>query len=433
MRVPDPWRTIRRASLFGVATTAILVGTVGLWAATAPLAGAVIASGRVVVESNVRRVQHPAGGVVAEIRVRDGSHVKAGDVLVRLDETHAKASLALIDIELRRFQARKARLEAERDGRAAIEFPDALLQLASDPTIIQAMAGEVSLFRSRREAAEGQTSQFRERIAQSRDEIVGLTSQIEAKRAQAELIDQELEGVKQLYKQNLVAISRLTSLQREASRLAGENGSLLSDIARVKGRIAEIELQILQVGQDVRREVTAELRDVDGKIADLSERRIAAADQLERTELRSPQDGIVHQTTVHTIGGVIGPAEQIMLIVPQTDGLVVEARIDPAMIDRVRVGQSVLLRFPAFDSATTPDLHGTLKHVSAEITTEQQTGASYYTARATLDPSQLDRLGGKALLPGMPVEAYIQTGMRTAFAYLAKPIEDQIARSFRYD
>lgn len=429
----DPWRDIRRATLFGVATIAVLFGTVGLWAATAPLAGAVIASGRIVVESNVRRIQHPSGGVVAEIRVKDGDRVRAGDVLVRLDETHARASLALIEIELRRFQARRARLEAERDGKPGFALPEELTGRAEEPAVVQAIAGESSLFRTRREASDVQRSQFRERIAQSREEIRGLAAQIEAKRAQAVLIRQELEGVQKLYDQSLVALSRLTALQREASRLTGEEGSLIADTARVKGRIAEIELQILQIDQDLRREVTTELRDVEGKIADLSERRIAAVDQLARTEMRAPQDGIVHQKTVHTIGGVIGPAEQIMLIVPETDGLVVEARIEPAMIDRLRVGQSVLLRFPAFDSATTPDLRGRLSQVAADLTTEQQTGTSFYTARVTLDQAELGRLGGKSLVPGMPVEAFVQTGMRTALAYLAKPIEDQLARTFRYD
>ncbi|TCR67683.1 HlyD family type I secretion periplasmic adaptor subunit [Bosea sp. BK604] len=429
----DPWREMRGATIFGVATIAVLFGTVGLWAATAPLAGAVIASGRVVVESNVRRIQHPSGGVVAEIRVKDGDHVKGGDVLVRLDETHARASLALIEIELRRFQARKARLEAERDGKPDFVLPSDLIERASDPAIVQAIEGERSLFRSRREAAEGQTSQFRERIAQSREEIRGLAAQVEAKRIQSNLIRQELEGVQKLYDQSLVAISRLTALQREASRLVGEEGSLVADTARVKGRIAETELQILQIAQDLRREVTTELRDVDGKIADLSERRIAAVDQLARTEMRAPQDGIVHQATVHTIGGVIAPAEQIMLIVPQTDGLVVEARIEPQMIDRLRVGQAVVLRFPAFDSATTPDLHGKLSQVAADASTDEKTGVSYYTARVSLEQVELDRLGGKSLMPGMPVETFIQTGMRTALAYLVKPLQDQVTRTFRYD
>jgi HlyD family secretion protein len=195
--------------------------------------------------------------------------------------------------------------------------------------------------------------------------------------------------VQKLYVQSLVALSRLTALQREASRLVGEQGSLVSDTARVKGRIAEVELQIVQIDQDLHREVATELRDVDGKIADLSERRIAAVDQLARIEMRAPQDGVVHQQIVHTIGGVIGPAEQIMLIVPETDGLVVEARVEPTMIDRLRIGQGVVLRFPAFDAATTPDLHGELSRVSADASTDPQTGASYFTVRASLGRAEI--------------------------------------------
>lgn len=429
---PDPRRDIRQATLFGVATIAILFGTVGLWAATAPLSGAVIASGKVVVESNVRRVQHPSGGVVAEIRVKEGDRVRAGEVLVRLDATNARASLALIEIELMRFQARKARLEAERDSASELALSEELRERVQDPMVTAAVTGELRLFRTRRAAAEVQRAQFRERIAQSHEEIKGLAAQIEARRAQATLINQELDGVQKLYDQNLVAISRLTALQREASRLVGEQGSLTSDTARVKGRIAEIQLQIVQIDEDLRREVTTELRDVDGKIADLSERRVAARDQLDRIEMRAPQDGLVHQQIVHTIGGVIGPAEQIMLIVPETDGLVVEARVEPAMIDRLHVGQSAMLRFPAFDSATTPDLKGRLIHVSADSSTDQQTGASFYTVRVALDRSELNRLDGKVLLPGMPVETFIQTGTRTALAYLVKPFQDQLARSFRH-
>jgi len=428
----DPGRDIRKAAIVGVATIALLFGTVGIWAATAPLAGAVIASGKVVVESNVRRVQHPSGGVVAEIRVKDGDRVKSGDVLVRLDETHAKASLALIELELRRFQARKARLEAERDGLPAIVTPPELVERAAEPVVIQATESENTLFRTRRTASDGQRSQLRERVAQSHEEIKGLVAQLASRRAQAALIGQELEGVQKLYDQSLVALSRLTGLQREASRLAGEEGSLTSDMARVRGRIAEVELQILQVDQDLRREVTTELRDVEGKIADLLERRVAASDQLARIEMRAPQDGIVHQQTVHTIGGVIGPAEQIMLIVPETDGLVVEARIEPTMIDRLRVGQAVVMRFSAFDSTTTPDLNGRLIQVSADATTDEKTGASFYIARVGLERAEVSRLGGKTLMPGMPVETFIQTGSRTALAYLVKPIEDQLARSFRY-
>ena len=369
---------------------------------------------------------------MAEIRVKDGDRVKAGDVLVRLDDTNAKASLALIEIELVRFQARKMRLEAERDGLPDLVVGQDLQSRADAAAVAKAFAGELQLFRTRRIAANVQRSQLRERILQSREEIEGLKAQIDARKMQASLVDQELAGVHDLYRKNLVSLSRLTVLQREASRLVGERGSLLSDTARIKGKITEIELQIIQIDEDLRREVSTELRDVDGKIADLSERRIAARDQLDRIEMRAPQDGFVHQRTVHTVGGVISPAEQIMLIVPETDVLVVEARIDPAMIDRLRIGSAVVLRFPAFDAATTPDLKGSLTHVSADASTDPQTNASYYTARIALDRAEVERLGGRPLLPGMPSDAFIQTGTRTALAYLIKPIEDQLIRTFRY-
>ncbi len=225
---------------------------------------------------------------------------------MRLDETNARASLALIEIELRRFQARRARLEAERDGLPQMTIPEELKERADEPAVAQAVTGELRMFEARRVAADVQRSQLRERIAQAHEEIKGLAAQIEARQGQAILIEQELAGVQKLFDQSLVALTRLTSLQREASRLVGERGSLVSDTARVRGRIAEIELQIIQIDEDLRREVSTELRDVDGKIADLSERRIAALDQLARIEMKAPQDGIVHQQIVHTIGGVIG-------------------------------------------------------------------------------------------------------------------------------
>lgn len=429
----DPRRDIRIASFFGLVTLGVLLGTVGLWAATAPLSGAVIASGKVVVESNVRRIQHPSGGVVAEIFVRDGDAVRAGDVLLRLDETNARASLALIDIELVRMQARKARLEAERDGLEQPVFPQGLLARVNDAAAVEAVEGEQRLFEVRKAAADVQRAQFRERIQQSNEEIVGLLAQIEAREVQTRLINQELESVRTLYDKGLIALSRLSSLEREAKRLEGEAGSLVADTARARGRIAEIELQIIQIDEDLRREASTELRDVDGKIADLSERRIAASDQFDRIEMRAPQDGIVHQQTVHTVGGVIGPAEQVMLIVPETDGLIVEARVEPTMIDRIRIGQKANVLFPAFDSATTPEVEGNVAHVSADSSTDEQTGMSYYTVRIALGAEQLGRLEGKELLPGMPAEAFIQTGSRTALAYLVKPVEDQLTRAFRYD
>ncbi|HWM45511.1 MAG TPA: HlyD family type I secretion periplasmic adaptor subunit [Xanthobacteraceae bacterium] len=428
-----PFKDIRTTSLAGISALVLTLGTAGVWATTAPLASAVIAQGQVVVESNARRVQHPTGGVIADIRVNDGDHVHAGDILVRLDDTTTRANLGVIENQLHQLMARKARLVAERDGAASMQVPRELAARTGDPAIDGILAGEKSLLAARRKAVDGQLSQLKERIAQTREEIRGLTAQADSKREQIRLIEHELDGVRELYRNNLIPLSRLTSLEREAARLAGEQGQHMADVARAKGRITEIELQMIQIGQEQRREVTTDLRDVETKIADLLERRTAALDQLQRIDVRAPQDGIVHQKSVYTIGGVIGSGEQMMLIIPEKDGLVVDARVEPQMIDRVKVGQAVTLRFSAFNSATTPELSGSLTRVSADLTRDQQTGVSFYVARVRLDVGELEKLAGKRLVPGMPVEVFIQTGSRTALAYFFKPIEDQLNRAFRYE
>lgn len=426
----DPFRDIRRAAGLGIATLVIVASTAGVWAITAPLASAVIAPAQVVVDSNVRRVQHPTGGVVAEIYVNDGDEVRAGDMLVRLDETMPRANLALIENQLNQLMVRRARLQSEQNGNDTVALPVEIAARRNVAAIAEMIDGETTLFVRRRDAISGQQSQLRERKAQIADEIRGLEAQIVSKREQIRWIQTELEGVRQLYEKNLVPYARLTALEREASRLTGEEGQLIAEIARAKGRITETELQIIQLVQDQRREVATELRDVETKIADLGERRIAALDQLDRVLLRAPQDGLVHQKSVHTVGGVITAGEQLMLIVPK-DSLVVEAKVDPQMIDRLRVGQSARLRFSAFDAAVTPELDGTLTRVAADLTKDQQSGVAYYVARISLTPSELGKLDGKVLVPGMPVEAFIQNGVRTAFAYLRKPLEDQLARAMR--
>jgi HlyD family secretion protein len=424
-------RSMRRQTLAGLAVVVLLFGGFGVWAATTSLSGAVISAGQVVVESNVKKVQHPTGGIVGEIRVRDGDHVQTGDLVIRLDETVTRASLSMVSKQLDQFEARQARLVAERDGLKSINFPDSLLSRKDYADVAEVLAGERSLFEARRTAIEGQRAQLTERVTQLREEIRGLEAQAAAKRKQTALINQELEGVDRLYKQNLVPITRLTSLQREASRLDGEEGQLVASIAASRGKIAETELQIIQLVQDLKREVAAELRDSQAKIGELVERKVAAEDQLRRVDIRAPQNGFVHQLATHTIGGVINAGEPIMLIVPQADSLVVETRIAPQDIDQVHPGQRVTLRFSAFSQRTTPEIFGTVSRVSADLTREQQTNTSYYTVRVSIPENELKKLEGKALIPGMPVEAFIQTGSRTALSYLVKPFEDQVARAFR--
>jgi HlyD family secretion protein len=293
------------------------------------------------------------------------------------------------------------------------------------------MAGEQRLFESRRTTRGGQRAQLRERITQTNEEIRGLSSQLEAKESEIKFIAEELVGVADLYKKNLIPIIRYMQLQRDKARLEGERGQFIAEIARARGKVSETELQILQLDHDFRNEVLRDLREAQGKIAELKERVTAAEDQLRRIELRAPQSGIVNQLAVHTVGGVVANGETVMLIVPRADELVVEARVAPQDVDQLVVGAKATVRIMAGNQRTTPDITGTLTRISADVTREQQTGLSYYLVRATLDEDQVRRLGDLRLVPGMPAEAFIQTYARTPLEYLLRPLSDQIARTFR--
>ena len=429
---PSPTRgSIRRNILAGLVVFALLALGVGGWASTTPLAGALIASGSVVVDSNVKKVQHPTGGVIGELRVHDGDRVHGNDIVARLDQTVTRANLAIITKGLDELSARKARLASERDGAVAVVFPERLLSRAKEPEIAQIMEGERKLFELRRSARAGQKAQLQQQSAQLQEEIVGLTAQQKAKAREVTLINRELEGVRGLYAKQLVQLTRLTQLEREATRLEGEQAQLIAAVAQAKGKISEIELKILQIDQDLSSEVAKELREIDGKIGEFVERQVAAEDQLQRVDIRAPQDGTVFQLSVHTVGGVIGPAETLMLIVPDGDSLAIEARVNPQDIEQVQLNQKAVLRFSAFNSATTPEIEGYVSRISADISSDQRTGQTYYTIRLSIPSEQLSRLGEVKLVPGMPVECFIQTGERTFLAYLLKPLRDQMTRTFR--
>jgi len=425
--------SIRRHLLAGLAAIFVLVGGIGGWAATTELSGAVIAPGQLVVQSDVKKVQHPTGGVVAELNVRDGDSVEAGDVVVRLDDTVTRANLAIVVKSLQQLEARQARLEAERDGTDTVVFPASLLALQHDPEVARLIAGETKLFELRRSAREGQKAQLAERVDQLHEEIEGLTSQIAAKEREIELINEELVGVRDLWEKKLIQVQRVNELDRQAARLEGERGQLVAATAQARGRISEIELQVIQIDQDMRSEVAEELRDIQAKTAELVERKVAAEDELRRIDIRAPQSGRVHQLAVHTVGGVIGAGEVLMLTVPVTDELTVEAKIAPQDIDQVSVGQPAVLRFSAFNQRTTPEVRGEVTRVSADLTLDERTGISYYTARISLTADEARRLGNVSLAPGMPVEAFIQTGERTVLSYLTKPLADHAMRTFRGD
>lgn len=415
----------------GLAATIFLVGGLGVWAGTSQIAGAVLASGTVVVEGNVRKVQHPTGGVIGELRVRDGDKVSAGDVLLRLDETMTRAGLLVITRQIDELLIRSARLMAERDGAERFEWPAVLFPRSSEPELVAIVASELTLFQSRRTAKNGQKAQLRERIRQLEQEITGLTGQHAAKRREIELIAKELAGLDKLFAKNLVSTTKYTATQREAARVGGEESQLVAALAQARGKIAEIELQIIQLDQDERSGVIRELREIEAKLAELNERRIAAADQLSRVDIRSPMTGLVHQLAVHTIGGVITPSEPLMVIVPESEALVIEARIAPQDIDQVRGADIAWVRFPAFNQRTTPEFIGNLARVSADLSRDAQTGQSFYVARITLPEAEAKRMGELRLVPGMPAEIQIATQERTALTYFMKPLTDQFVRAFR--
>ena len=427
----NPHASIRRHIVIGCVVVAFIVVGLGGWASTAEISGALIAQGALVVDSNVKKVQHPTGGVVGEVRVRDGDRVKAGDILIRLDETVTHANLAIVTKGLTELYARKARLAAERDGADSVATPKELAGASNDPDVRDAIASERKLFDLRRTARLGQKDQLQQRIKQLQEQITGLVAQQDAKSKEMSLIDQELQGVRDLWAKNLVQLSRLTSLEREEARLQGERGQLIAAAAEAKGKIVETELQILQVDQEFTSDVAKELRETDNKIGEYVERKVTAEDQLKRTDIRAPQDGVVFQSTANTVGGVITAGDPIMLIVPETDTLLVEAKVEPRDIDQVQLGQTVLLRFSAFNLRTTPEINGTVVRVAADTSTDQRTGQSYYVVRISMTADEIKRLGDVKLTPGMPVEAFIQTGERTMLSYLVKPLHDQLMRAFR--
>jgi HlyD family secretion protein len=424
-------RSIRRHVLIATTVGIFVAGGAVGWAVTTELSGAVVAPGSLVVDSNVKKVQHPTGGVVGELRVRDGVHVRAGDLLIRLDETVTRANLAIVLKGLDEAAARQARLEAERDDDSQVRFSAELMSRMANPDVRRVVDGEQKLFDLRKSARAGQKAQLKERIGQLKEEIGGLTVQAAAKRSEIELIAKELEGVRYLWRQNLVPITRLNPLEREAVRIGGERGQLMASMAQARGKMTETELQIIQIDQDLRSEVAKELREVQGKMAELVERRVAAEDQLMRTDIRAPQSGVVHQLMVHTIGGVITASEPAMLIVPESDDLTVEVKLPPQNIDQLALGQPAVLRFSAFNQRTTPEINGTVVRISGDIVADQKSGATYYLVHIATPPQEIARLEGLKLLPGMPVEAFIQTQARTVLSYLVKPLRDQVAKAFR--
>jgi HlyD family secretion protein len=427
----DVARSIRRHLMAGLVASVALVGGAGAWAAVTNLSGAVVASGHFVVDSYVKKVQHPTGGVVGEILIGEGAEVNAGDVVMRLDATQTRANLAIVTKRLDELAARLARLEAERDDLPAITFPNWLLARRDNPDVISAIHSETRLFEFRKESREGKKAQLTERISQYHHEIEGLKAQEDAYQKGIEVLEKEIGALSGLREQGIVSDQRLNSLKTQLATYGGERGEKIAYQAQAAGRITETRLQILQVDQDLKAEVGRELREVQGQFGEYVERKVAAEDELRRIDIVAPQSGIVHQLAVHTVGGVVTPADPIMLIVPEGDDLALEVQIAPKDIDQIQLGHKAVLRMSAFNLRTTPELNGYVNRIAADLTTDEKTGVSYYLARLAVAPEELAKLKDLRLMPGMPAEAMIQTGERTALSYLVKPLSDQINRAFR--
>ncbi|SCW90769.1 HlyD family secretion protein [Rhizobium mongolense subsp. loessense] len=422
---------IRRLTMFALAVIVLLVGVLGGLAATVRLQGAVIAAGTLVVDSYVKPVQHQKGGTVGKVFVKNGDRVEAGQMLVHLDDTQTRANLGIVSKRLKELTARTARLSAERDSNDVIVFPERLLKEREAVEVAAMLDGEQRLFHDRRSSKMGRKAQLAERVRQLSKEAEGLTAQQDGKRQAIAILNKELASLQPLLDQGIIPATRVYALQRDAADLTGELGSLIASAAQTNGKIAETQLQIIQVDDDQRTEVSDQLRQAESEIGEYAERLVAAEDELRHIDIRAPQAGIVHQLAVHAPGAVVTPGEAIMQIVPDSDVLTPELKLSPQDIDQVAVGQDVMLRFSAFTQRSTTELNGRVTKIAADLTTDQRTGESYYSLRVFVPETEWARLGNLVPVAGMPVEAFVQTGERTALAYLTKPLTDQVARAFR--
>lgn len=415
----------------GMLTIVVAFGGFGTWAALASLDSAAIAPGVVVVETDRKSVQHLEGGLVKQVLVRDGDRVEKNDVLVRLEDTHARAVYAIVRGELDAAIAEESRLIAERDDLDEVVFPADLLARARITKVAQAIRGQRHMFAARRSALVGQVEILEKSIAQFREEIEGLRSEQAAREQQIAILDDELRGLRRLLAQGNVPRNEVLAYERKLAELRGEKGRFMANVARAEQGIGEARLRIGQLRKTAREEVAAELRQVQERLFGLEERLVAATDVLGRTEIRAPASGIVMGLQAHTTGGVIAPGREILQVVPVGDRLVIEAHIDPIDIDDVAVGQQATVRLTAFKLRSTPIIVGTLMSLSADTLLDEQSATPYYLARIEVSKEQLASFGDLQLQPGMPVEALVKTGSRTALGYMLSPLTENIDLAFR--
>ena len=415
----------------GLAVIVLLLGSLVAWSMTAKIGGAVIASGKLAVESKRKTVEHLDGGIVGALLVRDGDRVGAGQLLLRLDDTLEKANLAVVVNQLDELRARAARLRAELKGEETVVFRTVLMERQDDPTVAEILQGERALFEARKASRDSRLQILEQRIAGFRDQIKGLEDQQAARERQMALTRQELEVVEKLLKKGLAPLTRALDLKSRLQQLSAQRAEHATEIAQAQNEIGEIRLQMTDDAQGFREEVTGELRDVQARIFSLAERHVAAEARLSRLDIVAPQAGVILDLKVHTIGGVIRAGEPILDIVPEEDELILEALVQPKDIDKVETGLRSKIRLSAFDQQTTPEILGTLTSISADRLEDPREGVPFFIAQIRIDNEEKEKLGDLRLVPGMPAEVFIQTGERLAISYFLKPLVDNLSRAFK--
>lgn len=414
----------------GLALLGIAFGALFLWSVLAPIAKGIVAPGLVAVDSNRKTIQHLEGGIVSEILVRDGDVVKSGQVLMRLDEVTSQAQRDVLYGQFLTAKAQEARFIAERDGLKSIVFPAQLQGDGDNGRNSFIRASEEEVFKSRRDALNGQLSIFEQRIKQLDEQSKGLTAQVNANTQQITLIDGELEGLQQLFEKGYASKTRLLELQRRRAELDGDRGNYEAEVARNKVAIGEARLQIIQVRKTFEEDVAKGLSEAQSRVFDLQDRLTSANDVLQRREVKAPNDGIIVNSRVHTVGGVVRAGEPMMELVPVNDDLLIEAMVSPMDIDVANVGMDAEVRFSSLSTRHIPILLGIVETVAADATTDQQ-GNRFYMTRVRVPKEQLAYLKDQKLIPGMPAEVLIKSGERSIMEYLMRPLSDSFFRAFK--
>lgn len=415
----------------GLGAVALLILGIGGLITFLPMAGAVIAPGEVTVETHVKEISHPLGGVAADILVRDGDHVRKGQVLIRLDSRVSGAVAQYTGLGLDQLIAKAARLRAIQSGAAGVEFPPELLAKAGDPLVKATLEDERRSFMLARQAQGDRIGQLRAQITQTRAEIATYISQAESYERQEKLVREELAQNRQLYEGRLTTLDRLNALERAAVGVQAQKDAARSGTIEAQAKIGELQVQMAAVASAARSEAALELAQVETAISDVRKQEVAASDQNDRTAIRAPQDGIVDKLQVRTVGSAVPAGETLMEIVPDADRLVVRAQVRLTDIDSVAVGQPAHLRFSALNMRTTPELAGTVTQVGADRSTDRTTNLSYYSATVSIPDQEFRKLGKVRLSVGMPVEVFIQTQQRTILQYIIRPLSDQLKRALR--